>query len=57
MMISGNQTRCIFDRNNIIDDKDLRQAAQQVGTYNRELVRILVSQKVVLMPYKNKKWV
>jgi hypothetical protein len=57
MMISGHKTRCIFDRYNIVDDKDLRQAAQKIGTYHQDLVTPLVTHKVIRMSKAHKKGV
>jgi pSer/pThr/pTyr-binding forkhead associated (FHA) protein len=47
MMISGHKTRTVFDRYNIVDDKDLRQAAQKIGAYHQELLTPQVTPKVV----------
>jgi hypothetical protein len=47
MMISGHKTRTVFDRYNIVDDKDLRQAAKKIGAYHQELVTPQVTPKVV----------
>jgi len=46
MMISGHKTRSIFDRYNIVDDKDLRQAAEKIGAYHPELVTPVVTPRV-----------
>ena len=47
MMISGHNTRTIFDRYNIVDHKDLRQAAEKIGAYHQELVTPLVTPRIV----------
>ncbi|RPJ21429.1 MAG: site-specific integrase, partial [Desulfobacteraceae bacterium] len=57
MMISGHKTRSIFDRYNIVDDKDLRQAAQKIGEYHGQCNQDLVTPKVVSFSQVNKKWV
>jgi hydroxylamine reductase (hybrid-cluster protein) len=57
MMISGHKTRTIFDRYNIVDDKDLSQAAEKIGAYHQELVTPLVTPKVFSLPQAHKKGV
>jgi integrase len=47
MMISGHKTRTIFDRYNIVDDKDLKQAAQKIEAYHQELVTPQVTPRVI----------
>ena len=55
MMISGHKTRSIFDRYNIVDDKDLKQAAQKIETYHNGLVTPVVTPKVISMSQGHKK--
>jgi hypothetical protein len=55
MMISGHKTRSIFDRYNIVDDKDLRQAAAKIGTYHDGLVTPQVTMKVFDLSKAHKK--
>jgi integrase len=57
MMISGHKTRSIFDRYNIVDDKDLRQAAKKIESYHDGLVTLQVTQKVFSLPKAHKKGV
>jgi integrase len=57
MMISGHKTRSIFDRYNIGDDKDLRQAAAKIGGYHDGLVTPLVTMKVQSLQKAYKKGV
>jgi integrase len=57
MMISGHKTRSIFDRYNIVDDKDLRQAAAKIGAYHDGLVTKLVTMKVFDLKKAHKKGV
>ena len=55
MMISGHKTRSVFDRYNIVDDKDLRLAAQKIGTYHHECNQDLVTPKVISLSQRHKK--
>jgi len=57
MMISGHKTRSIFDRYNIVDDKDLRQAAAKIATYHQDLVTPQVTPRVFTLPKTHKKGV
>lgn len=50
MMISGHKTRTVFERYNIVDDKDLRQAAAKIGAYHDGLVTPQVTLKVLDFP-------
>ena len=55
MMISGHKTRSIFDRYNIVDEKDLRQAAQKIGEYHTQCNQDLVTPRVFNLSQTNKK--
>ncbi|PKN64137.1 MAG: site-specific integrase [Deltaproteobacteria bacterium HGW-Deltaproteobacteria-15] len=55
MMISGHKTRSIFDRYNIVDDKDLRQAAQKIEAYHGAQVTPAVTPKVRSLSEGNRK--
>jgi hypothetical protein len=49
MRISGHKTRSIFDRYNIVDDKDLKKAAQKMGAYHPDLVTPVVTPRVIIL--------
>ena len=36
MQMTGHKTRTIFDRYNIVNDTDLKAAAQKIGAYHQE---------------------
>jgi len=55
MMISGHKTRSIFDRYNIVDDKDLKQAAEKIGAFYSQCNHKLVTPRVVNLSQANKK--
>ena len=55
MMIIGHKTWSIFDLYNIVDDKDLRQAAEKIGTYHNDLVTPVVTQGVISISQGHKK--
>jgi hypothetical protein len=40
MMISGHKTRSVFERYNLIDEKDLRQASKRVEVYHLEAATV-----------------
>jgi len=49
MMIPGHLTRTIFDRYNIVDNKDLKQAAVKIGAYHGVQVTPQVTPRVISM--------
>jgi hypothetical protein len=57
MMISDHKTRSIFGRYNIVDDKDLKQAAEKIGAFYSQCNQNLVIPKVFNLSKANKKGV
>lgn len=54
MRISGHRTRSVFDRYNIVDDKDLRQAAAKIAAYHEKSVTLPVTPKILNLPERSK---
>ncbi|MBN2034027.1 MAG: tyrosine-type recombinase/integrase [Deltaproteobacteria bacterium] len=55
MMIFGHKTKSIFDRYNIVDNKELRQTVTKIGAYHLELVTPQVTMKVFNLQKAHKK--
>jgi len=55
MMISGHKTRSVFDRYNIVDEKDLKLAAQKIGVFFNQCNQDLVRPRVFSLSQAQKK--